>query len=210
MKILQFERLESTQIFLINALKDSTLKAPICVMCEHQSGGVGSRGNAWVAVESGLYFSFALPLDSLPNDLEIQSQAIFFGFICKETLRARGSGVWLKYPNDLYLGDKKLGGVICSVVGENVVCGIGINLKSAEFGALESGIVANRAEFVENLLANIPKYTWKRVFGIYKREFGRNLPYSFHHKGRIVPFRDAQLLENGALRVNGEILYTIR
>lgn len=134
---LVFERLDSTQKYLIAQLKSREIERPVCVLAKHQTSGVGSRGNAWQGVECGLYFSFCAPLNALPSDLKLESASIFFGFIFKEILG--DSRLWLKWPNDLFLGDSKLGGVICNVVGEFVVCGIGLNVESSEFCAIGRG-----------------------------------------------------------------------
>ena len=80
MQIVFFDSLPSTQEYLIAQIKRGEVDSPLCIVAKSQSKGIGSRGNEWNAVESGLYFSFALPLDSLPKDLQTQSSAIFFAF----------------------------------------------------------------------------------------------------------------------------------
>ena len=43
-------------------------------------------------------------------------------------------GVRLKWPNDLLLGGRKVGGILVEVAGTKAVCGIGINLTWAPQG----------------------------------------------------------------------------
>lgn len=210
MQIIAFDTLQSTQTFLIDSLKNASLKAPICVMCEYQTNGVGSRGNAWNGVENGLYFSFCIHKDSLSSDVKIQSQSIFFGFLFKEQLRLHGSKVWLKWPNDLYLERQKVGGVICNLVGENIICGIGVNIQSSEFAHIESGVIANKRDFVDTFLTSISQYTWEMVFKRYKKEFYKNYDWTFHHKNRILSLKNALLCESGAIKIDDEIIYSLR
>ena len=128
MKILFFECLESTHLFLVKKLKDNTLKPPIMVVAHHQNKGIGSRGNVWEAAKEGLYFSFALYKDSLPQDLPLESTSIFYGYIFKSILEEHRSKVWLKWPNDLYIQDKKIGGVLCTLIEDKILVGIGLAL----------------------------------------------------------------------------------
>lgn len=88
-------------------IRKGELKPPIMVVAKRQSGGIGSRGNLWENVKEGLYFSFALPMETLPQDLPLESTSIYMGFIFKEVLQEEGSRVWLKWPNDLYIGKQK-------------------------------------------------------------------------------------------------------
>ncbi|MDE5591503.1 MAG: biotin--[acetyl-CoA-carboxylase] ligase, partial [Helicobacter sp.] len=120
MKILFFEHLESTHIFLVDQIKHKLLEPPVMVVAEHQSNGVGSRGNVWESVQEGLYFSFALFREVLPEDLHLESISIFYGYIFKMVLEEYGSKVWLKWPNDLYIENKKIGGVLSALFG-NIV-----------------------------------------------------------------------------------------
>ncbi|WP_416860389.1 biotin--[acetyl-CoA-carboxylase] ligase [Helicobacter ganmani] len=129
MQILEFDCIESTQIFLNEGIRKGELKPPIMVVAKRQSGGIGSRGNLWENVKEGLYFSFALPMETLPQDLPLESTSIYMGFIFKEVLQEEGSRVWLKWPNDLYIGKQKVGGVLCARLRDVMICGIGLNLE---------------------------------------------------------------------------------
>ncbi|CBG39689.1 biotin--[acetyl-CoA-carboxylase] ligase [Helicobacter mustelae] len=204
MKILVFEELDSTQKFLLE-----NPQAETCVVALHQSAGVGSRGNAWQGVESGLYFSFCVEKKTLPKDLELQSASIFFGFLCKEVLEQRGFVVWLKWPNDLYLEERKIGGVIVNVKRGFVICGIGVNFLSQSFGAL--GVELERNGLLEEFFEKLKKpLQWKETFRKYRLEFHKNSSFYFHHKGKLQSLCDAELLHDGAISIHGEKIYGFR
>lgn len=218
MTIQVYECLESTQTFLLHGLKSGAFEAPLCISAHRQTHGIGSRGNAWEEQPNALYFSFVLSLDTLPKDLRIESASIYFGFLCKETLKELGSGVWLKWPNDLYIGERKIGGVLCNKWQDYLVCGIGINLydKNANCGGyatLEPEISAQiePKAFLQKYFTTLEKkISWKQIFRFYALEFHNNFGFSFHHNGREVSFRDAELLEDGAICVNSQIVYSHR
>lgn len=219
MEILEYDVLESTQTFLIGALKDSKLQAPVCIICRSQTQGIGSRGNTWEHTPNALYFSFALPLELLPHDLRLESASIFFGYILKQNLQALGSKVWLKWPNDLYVERDKVGGVLSTKIQNTLVCGIGVNLFGthradiAKYGTIEKGVSTNidKKTFVQNYLQTVEKTeSWKQIFRFYQLEFESNFAFSFHHQGRELFFKDARLLEDGSICVDSQVIYSLR
>ncbi|MDE6886805.1 MAG: biotin--[acetyl-CoA-carboxylase] ligase [Helicobacteraceae bacterium] len=210
MEIKTFKILPSTQEYLISKLKNKEIQSETCILTDIQNSGIGSRGNKWNKVENGLYFSFCKQKISLPNDLQIQSISIFFGFILKENLAKLGSSAWLKYPNDLYIETQKIGGILCNVVGDFVVCGIGINLDSKSFESLENGIIKDKIIFLQNYFNSISNYTWNNIFGLYKNEFYKNYDFSFHYENQILSFRDSILCEDGAVLINNKKIYSAR
>ncbi len=204
MKIVFFKVLESTQTYLLSHLQED-----LCVVALQQSHGIGSRGNSWKAVEEGLYFSFCINLCALPKDLKIQSASIFFGFLFKEILCQKGFDVWLKWPNDLYVDSKKIGGVIVTHRGEKIVCGIGLNFISQEFGSL--GVVLDRRELLEMFFEKLKNTTqWKQSFRKYKLEFYKSLETNFHDQEEILSLKNAELLDDGAIFCDGRVIYSLR
>lgn len=212
MKITIFPTLPSTQEFLIEQIKCGAVNSEVCVVAEAQSKGIGSRGNEWEGVERGLYFSFALRLDSLPKDLQTQSMAIFFAFIFVQYLRDFGSGAWLKYPNDLFLGGAKIGGTMCSIAKNYAVCGIGLNLSSAKFACVEKSVGENAQDekFLARFFKRVESSSWSEVFSAYSAEFHKNYDFSFHANGEIISLKNATLCNDGAIKVGDKIIYSAR
>lgn len=207
MKILHFKELGSTQIYLLDALRNDLLVSPVCVITDKQTAGIGSRGNIWEEVNEALTFSFALPISSLPIDLPLQSISIFFGFIFKETLKK--FDVWLKWPNDLYIGSFKVGGVMANSHKNDIICGIGLNIKAENFNHLGSKIskTAVLSEFFEKIGKNCE---WKEIFSKYALEFSKNFRFSFHLEGEKTSLKDATLLPDGGICLHGRKFYSFR
>lgn len=204
MDIVFFETLESTQTFLLEKLQED-----LCVVALRQTNGIGSRGNSWEGVESGLYFSFCLNQKKLPSDLKLQSASLFFGFLFKEVLNEKGFEIWLKWPNDLYLEDKKIGGVIVSCKQDKVVCGIGLNFRSSNFASL--GVDLHKKEVLEIFFKKIKNtLQWKQVFRKYKLEFCKSFDFSFHYQEQMISLKDVKLLEDGSICYGGKVFYSLR
>ncbi|MDR0664645.1 MAG: biotin--[acetyl-CoA-carboxylase] ligase [Helicobacteraceae bacterium] len=211
MEICYLETTASTQLFLENALKDGRLNAPICVWTLNQTDGIGSRGNSWQGLKGNLAFSFALKLSALPSDLPIQSASLYFGYLFKKTLASYGSLVWLKWPNDLYLDDKKIGGAITKRFGEAIVCGVGLNFiaPSKAFGAIDA--VFDPREALKKFLQEAqcaPK--WDDVFSGYKLEYPLSRAYQVHLDKGVFSLKDAALEADGSVRVGEERVFSQR
>ncbi|OOC16181.1 biotin--[acetyl-CoA-carboxylase] ligase [Helicobacter pylori] len=200
-----FESLPSTQTYLLEKLKSNELKAPVLILAKNQSAGIGSRGNIWEGVESALTFSLALNASDLPKDLPMQANALYLGFLFKEVLKELGSQTWLKWPNDLYLGGQKIGGVLVNVYKGRRVCGIGVNRVSTKWACLDIG--ASDDWIIEGFLKKIEENLfWGEVLSKYALEFHRSNSFNFHNDwGEAVSLKDAELLEDGRICIKGKI-----
>ncbi|STQ86252.1 biotin--[acetyl-CoA-carboxylase] ligase [Helicobacter muridarum] len=105
MRLYFFKEISSTQEFLYSYLKNKSDDIPILVVALHQTNGIGSRANKWISPNEGIYFSFAIHKSYLPSDLPLQSSSIYFGWLFLQRLRKYNKHVWLKWPNDIYIGD---------------------------------------------------------------------------------------------------------
>lgn len=211
MDIHWFDSLESTQSYLINELKASRLYAPICIGASSQTLGKGSRGNNWIGAEGNLFISVAIERSSLPSDLRLESSSIYLAFLMKQLLNSLGSKIWLKWPNDFYLDEKKVGGVITNLVGETLVCGIGINLVSApeHFEKIDIDIVAyDLTKAYSELFKNLP--SWKQIFSNYRVEFENSREFFTHDNNEKVALQMAVLLEDGSLMCDGQRIFSLR
>ena len=175
MEILYFNTIKSTQEYLIEHIRAKSLKPPIAIVAKNQTNGVGSRDNSWVGGEGNLFFSFAIDIKSLPLDLPLESSSIYFSFIMREILGEFINGVWLKWPNDIYYRDNKVGGTITKIIGNIMICGIGINLKNSINGYsslnLDIDIDFLVREYFKRLNSNL---SWKDIFSKYAIEFDKN------------------------------------
>jgi len=147
----------------------------------------------------------------LPEDLPLGSASIYFSFIMKQTLESLGEKIWLKWPNDFYLNDDKVGGTITKKVNNVLVCGIGINLKNVQNGykALQSDILPKK--LLENYLLALEKFPkWKQIFSEYEIEFELSRRFSVHIENYQKSLSDALLCTDGSLIIEGKRVYSLR
>jgi len=211
LQILSLKTLPSTQNYLKELLKDKKFCSPIAVTCDIQTQGIGSRDNKWEGVKGNLFVSFSLSLDSLPKDLKLESASIYFSHILKETLCEYGSKVWLKWPNDFYIENLKIGGMITNIQGENIICGFGLNLNNAPQGFATLDVKIDKYSLLNKYFQNLKeKVLWKQVFSKYKLEFERNKNYFTHINNKKISLNEAILENDGSLSINGERMYSLR
>ncbi len=80
-------------------------------IAEAQTAGRGRHGHAWIsAAGQGLWFSLIVPV---PNEDEAPPPvALLAAAALRDALRAEGFAVDIKWPNDLWLNEAKVGGVL--------------------------------------------------------------------------------------------------
>jgi len=211
LQIYSLKSVDSTQRYLLDALKEKRLSSPICVTTERQESGKGSRGNSWSGLEGNLFFSFAIAREALPTDLKLESSSIYFTYLLNEVLREMGSALWLKWPNDFYLGDKKVGGAITNLYKETLVCGIGLNTRVSPEGFAKLDIEIENETILKHyfeILKNPP--SWKQVFSNFEVEFVKSRSYFTHSGDTRLSLENAILLDDGSIECDGQRIFSLR
>ncbi len=211
MEIRSFDRLSSTQLWLTEAIRRGELKEETAVIALEQTGGIGSRENRWIGHRGNFFASIALKERSLPRDLPLSAASIYFAVLMKKLLAPAHPELWVKWPNDLYLGEKKAGGVLTSRLGDFFVVGIGINLKKSEknFAALETELSPMiLLDMYLEYLNRAPD--WKELFSEYRLEFEKSRHFSTHGDGKVISLENAQLMDDGSIVVDGERMVNLR
>ena len=107
---------------------------PFAIAAGRQTAGVGRQGRTWESQSGNLHLSIALPEAAVPKTLR-DLIPLAAGVIIAEWLRhSAGIALTLKWPNDLLVDGRKLGGILCEAtitgdVWHGVVIGIGLNLQ---------------------------------------------------------------------------------
>ena len=211
MQIFWFDELGSTQTYLKEKLSSGELSSPVAVAALNQHNGLGSRGNSWIGLEGNLFFSFAISRDDLPDDLSLESSSIYFSYILKECLEEEKSMVWLKWPNDFYIENLKIGGTITFLRENDLICGIGLNLLESPDGFTHLDIKIDKKELLNKFFKKIEKKPlWKQIFSKFEIEFALSKKYNTHFRDNTISLEDASLNEDGSLNVNGQRIYSLR
>ena len=98
------------------------------VLAGHQAAGRGRSASVWSSPSGlGLWMSFVTPLRDPAERSLLPLRAGAVVITAVEQLTGARCG-W-KWPNDIFMGGRKLAGILCEGFTEGVVIGIGINLE---------------------------------------------------------------------------------
>jgi BirA family biotin operon repressor/biotin-[acetyl-CoA-carboxylase] ligase len=123
--------IDSTNQYLLERL--ATLESGDACVAEYQQAGRGRRGRKWFSpFGANLYLSMYWRLEQGPA--AAIGLSLVIGIVMAEVLQSLGAEkVRVKWPNDLYLMDRKLAGILVELTGKTgdaaqIVIGAGINL----------------------------------------------------------------------------------
>lgn len=123
--------IDSTNQYLLDRLAE--LQSGDACVAEYQQAGRGRRGRKWFSpFGANLYLSMYWRLEQGPA--AAIGLSLVIGIIMAEVLQSLGAdNVRVKWPNDLYLEDRKLAGILVELTGKTgdaaqIVIGAGINL----------------------------------------------------------------------------------
>nr|WP_183554181.1 biotin--[acetyl-CoA-carboxylase] ligase [Mucilaginibacter sp. AK015] len=235
--LVTLKEVDSTNTFLKNILSNSKpVPDGTVIMAEHQYAGRGQRENTWHA-EPGKNLTFSILLN--PTFLSAQQQF--------DLTRAVSMGVYdalypllrdnlkIKWPNDIYYGDKKIGGMLIENILQGTqikhsIIGIGLNVNQENFAAGTGNAtsikkILQKDYELKNILAeicsNIEAYYLQLKAGRF--EFVRNLYLSrlywlnerrkFKSNGHVFEGSIKNVKDNGLLVIEketGEQTYNLK
>ncbi|MGP0629438.1 biotin--[acetyl-CoA-carboxylase] ligase [Nitrospina sp. 32_T5] len=170
-KIIAYDQVDSTNDLAKNLLLQGAEEGTV-VLADSQTKGKGRLGRSWYSEpDTGLYFSLILK-PTLDQD-EIPHLTLMAAVAVVEALNQIDSqNATLKWPNDILLNNRKLGGILSEQVVDGphpgVVIGIGLNVSQEEFPEdiarlatsllIEAGTHPARFELLINIIKNLHSY----------------------------------------------------
>lgn len=216
----KFEEIHSTNDYL----KENKIKNWTFIWSKYQSKGRGQKGNWEAERGKNLTFSFYL----IPDKLKTIDFFLLNIFICNalhKTLHPYSKYLFIKWPNDILLKDKKIAGVliensISKEILKSSIIGIGINVNQINFSGFEKasslkkelGIEFNLEKLLKELIKNIQQeyILLKELKKETLKEYYLNHLYkkgelcSFDHKGKMIKARLMGIDSQGKLLLKFE------
>lgn len=183
-KVFFLPQCHSTNDFISDLNRDSSLIDGTVVWTDHQIKGKGQRGNGWESLPGkNLLASVYVQLKWL-NVRDQYLLTFLTGLALREVIqRYVEVEVVVKWPNDVYVGTKKVAGILCegTIMGsiiESAIIGFGINVNQREFSASNavSMLSLGSAETVidrEMLLEEVLQAIERRILSL--KSAGRNI-----------------------------------
>ena len=133
--IIYRESVDSTQKVAFQYISEK--QQPFIVVSNEQTEGRGRFNREWLSPKSsGLYMSAVLKPDIELNEI-IKFNLFISLAIARAIEKSFNLQTGIKWPNDIYINDKKVCGFLTEVLSENnmiqsIICGIGINLYETQ------------------------------------------------------------------------------
>jgi BirA family biotin operon repressor/biotin-[acetyl-CoA-carboxylase] ligase len=184
---------------------------PLLIVADQQSAGRGRGANLWWTGRGSLALSLLFdPADWNVSNHPLPERSLAVGVAIVETLRSRelGHEIGLHWPNDVFVSDKKVAGILIDVLpdGRHIV-GIGLNVNNRLAGAPDdvraratslcelAGRSFDRTALLLDLLENLEAAV--RASAAAPQEFGRRFQELCLQLGRELT------VEVGAQRTTG-------
>lgn len=141
------------------------------IVAERQTSGRGQRGNKWESpAGENLTFSVVLHPEFLRADMQFYISKAVSLSLC-DVLDSLGLTAKIKWPNDIYIGNKKIAGILIEndIINTNIsksIIGIGLNVNQEQFDPAlpnpssvlcETGHVSDRAEVLKRIIICLSK-----------------------------------------------------
>ncbi len=123
-----FGHVDSTQEVVKRRLSAGQQPGRLLVRARSQSAGRGRRGATWRSDVGGSYQTLALP-DPF-SAASGGGLTLAIGVCLAEELQAAGVQALVKWPNDLYYLNRKLGGVLVERTKGYLLIGVGVNVEN--------------------------------------------------------------------------------
>jgi len=137
-KIIKLHSIDSTNNYATARMYAEDWQEGSVVQASFQTSGKGQPGNHWESEENqNLLCSIILKPSFLPiRDQFLISKVISLSVL--NMLESYTTGVMIKWPNDLYVGQKKISGILIenSILGNKIeysIVGIGLNINQLKF-----------------------------------------------------------------------------
>jgi BirA family biotin operon repressor/biotin-[acetyl-CoA-carboxylase] ligase len=142
----------------------------VLLAAEEQTAGRGRRGRRWQSA-AGRDITFSLAREVRRPPRELAALSLVAGVAAASALRELGVAASLKWPNDLMVGEAKLGGILAETCVGYAVIGVGINCAADRarerrlrrpVAALEEFVAVSRnrviARVARSLLAALERF----------------------------------------------------
>lgn len=136
--VVYLDEVDSTNLFAKQNLEQNPVEHPTLIVAENQTSGRGRGSNTWWANEGALTFSirFQPGQFNIPKEIWPLISLAAANSVSKavESIPNLDLECQLKWPNDVYLQDKKLAGILLEIPPNQqstVIVGIGININNS-------------------------------------------------------------------------------
>lgn len=181
-KVKYYDEVDSTQTVALSLVAEGAPEGTL-VLAERQTAGRGRMGRQWHSPKGkGLWMSMILKPNHIPLSFTPQLTLLVAVALCRAIRGTVPVEAGIKWPNDLLIGGRKVGGILLESSAENETLqhivagvGIGVNLEPNDYPpelrdvatslAIEAGHRIDRVELLCRFLLE-----WEQLNALYNEQ----------------------------------------
>lgn len=216
------DQIDSTHLFAKRSLSSFPKDALTYIAAKIQTGGIGSRGRKWTTLPGDhLFASFVFSKAPFTPFLPMLGEVLAVS--ASAVLSRYSPDVEIKFPNDLQLEEKKLGGILTEILDDFVIASIGLNVScdreemslwSISLGQAATSLLASlgKAPSLKELHERLPLQFSRDLFRLFREGFSpfqQEINRRLAKKGKLVSLRSGRNVFKGiceAIGPGGELL----
>jgi BirA family biotin operon repressor/biotin-[acetyl-CoA-carboxylase] ligase len=180
--IIHLKTINSTNDYASALLKNNEIAEGVVIWADVQTAGKGQKGNIWNSdANKNLTFSFIIhPLHIQPSEQFMLNKAISLGIIdCLKTI-IDPLQLKIKWPNDIYVGEKKIAGILIEneILGDSLqtsIVGIGLNINQLNFNSnipnpTSLALISGKEFDIYQLLIQLLQFIEIRIINLYNND----------------------------------------
>ena len=227
-QLIELDSTESTNNYAMSLIRDNKASNGLAILAKHQTKGKGQRGKSWKdAPGESINCSLILKYEHYPVEQTFHLVALTASVLRKVIEATLCHPVQIKWPNDIYINDKKAAGILIESITRGkqcqwVVIGFGINVNQQNFDpSLPNPIslkqvtgktydIKRLAEDCLNILIrDLANKPYKEIIIQYNKYlYKKHQPISLQTKEALINAALSGVDETGALILEGNSGYT--
>ncbi len=175
-KIIHLDTVDSTNNYTANLQKEGKIQHGTVILAGEQSAGRGQRGASWT---SSAGENLLLSIYLAPDNLSVVDQPALTHFISLsliDFLRKIGISGKIKWPNDIYVNDQKIAGILIensirsSRIAETII-GVGFNVNQTVFDGVNATSIKIQSD--QHFQLNDVLFSWIQEMNILWAELSK-------------------------------------
>lgn len=229
-KLIDLDTVDSTNSHAMNLIRDGKAHDGMAILARHQTNGKGQRGKVWVD-EPGENINCSFIVQpvyyGITNPFHL---AALTACVLRKVIEATiQHPVQIKWPNDIYVNDKKAAGILIESITRGnewqwAVIGFGVNVNQLSFhpdlpNPVSLRQLARKSFDIKRLVEDCLNILWRElnhktfsdIFSSYNKYlYKRNQEITLQHKEEIFTEILSGVDENGSLLLEGDLLPAFR
>ena len=194
-KDIKLKKINSTNLWARKELVNFNKNYIYFITSDQQFNGIGTKNKSWFSPVGGLYTTICISSDYIqPYSPNI---TLNIAILLSEIFNNLNFNVLIKWPNDLMLNNKKIGGILSEYVDDWYIIGIGININNDK-RQIQENIVNNNFPISTIYEETRKKIDIDLILKLIKEKLIVNQKLNINN---IFKFEDYNILKNKTIKI---------